>query len=85
MLFIHFISHVKTVLQSTSYINKVIPNVHYICTFGLLEGKSVNKFPIQRPQYGGTVHLFIGKEHSPRKSTFMTLICTYYPNRSIKD
>jgi hypothetical protein len=30
------------------YIDKVIHNVYYICTFGLLEGESVNAIPNQR-------------------------------------
>jgi hypothetical protein len=47
--------------------------------------KDVNTIPIQHEQYGGTIHLFIGSKHSPSKSTFMTLIPTYYPNTSIKD
>jgi hypothetical protein len=47
--------------------------------------KRVRTIPIQREQYDGTVHLFIGKEHNPSKSTFMTLIPTHYPNTSIKD
>jgi hypothetical protein len=37
MLFTHFISLVKTMFQSISYVNKVIQNVHYICIFALLE------------------------------------------------
>jgi hypothetical protein len=85
MSLIHFISNVKQYLESISYINKLIHNVHYICTFGLLEDKSVNAIPIQHEQYGGTVHLFIGMGHSPSKSTFMTVIHTHYPNTSIKD
>jgi hypothetical protein len=52
----------------------VIHNVYYICTFGLLEGKSTNAIPIQREQYDGTVHLFIGMGRSQSKSKFMTLI-----------
>jgi hypothetical protein len=35
---------------------------------------------IQREQYGGTVHLFIGTGHSPDKSTFITLTFTHYCN-----
>jgi hypothetical protein len=31
----------------------------------------------QREQYGGTVHLFIGKGHSPNKITFMPLITNH--------
>ena len=33
----------------------------------------------------GTVHLFIGKGRSPRKSTFMTLTSTHYSSTNIKD
>jgi hypothetical protein len=33
----HFISLVRTMLQSVLYINKVIQNTYYICTFDLLE------------------------------------------------
>jgi hypothetical protein len=32
---------------------------------------------IQREQYGGTVHLFIGMGHSPDKITYMSLITNY--------
>jgi hypothetical protein len=32
---------------------------------------------IQREQYGGTVHLFIGTRHSPDKITFMSLITNH--------
>jgi hypothetical protein len=35
---------------------------------------------IQREQYGGTVHLFIGKRRSSSKSTFMSLTFTYDRN-----
>jgi hypothetical protein len=35
---------------------------------------------IQREQYGGTVHLFIGTGHSPDKITFMSLTFTYNHN-----
>jgi hypothetical protein len=51
----------------------------------LLEGKSMNAVPIQREQYSGIVHLFIGTGRRPSKSTFMTLIHTHYPNTSIRD
>jgi hypothetical protein len=64
----HFILHVKTILSYILCIRKLIQNVYYICTFGLLEGKSANTTsPIQREQYGGNVHLFVGKGRSPRK------------------
>jgi hypothetical protein len=32
---------------------------------------------IQREQYGGTAHLFIGTGHSPDKITYMSLITNY--------
>jgi hypothetical protein len=38
------------------------------------------KLTIQREQYGATVHLFIGTERSPGKSTFMSLTFTYDHN-----
>jgi hypothetical protein len=86
MLNTHFISHVKPIIQCILYINKMIQSVYYICTFGLLEGKSANIVSqIQREQYEDTVHLFIGKRHSPSKSTFMTLISIHYSNTNIKD
>jgi hypothetical protein len=82
----YFTSYVKTILQFILCINKVIHNVYYICTFGLLKGKSANTpSPIQREQYGGTVHLFIDKRRNPSRSTFMTLISTHYSNTIIKD
>jgi hypothetical protein len=82
----HFTSHIKTILQSILSIIKVTQNVYYIYTFGLFEGKSTNTtFLVQREQYGGTVHLFIGKGHNPNKSTFMTLTSTHYSNTNIND
>jgi hypothetical protein len=71
--------------MSISYNGKVVHNLYYNYTFGLLEGESANTIPIQREHYGGTVHLFIGKGRNPSKSTFMTLICTHYPNTNIRD
>jgi hypothetical protein len=35
---------------------------------------------IQREQYGGIVHLFIGTGHSPEKITFVSLITNYNHN-----
>jgi hypothetical protein len=82
----HFISLVRAMSQSLLCINKVIQNTYYICTFGLLEGKSENTTSlIQREQYRDTVHLFIGKGRNLSKSTIMTLISTHYFNTSIKD
>jgi hypothetical protein len=46
----------------------------------LLEGKSKGAISIPPPQYGGIIHLFIGKRRSPSKSTFMTLTYTHNPN-----
>ena len=47
----------------------------YKYTFDLKEGKSTSvmqkQMPSQHPQYGGTVHLFIGTGHNPYKITFM--------------
>jgi hypothetical protein len=62
------------------YLDKEIHNVYYICTFGLLEGKSVNAIPIQHEQYKGIVHLFICMGRSPGKNTCMTLTYTHNPN-----
>ena len=39
----------------------------------------------QREQYGGTVHLFIGKGHSPNKITFMPLITNHDYDATIRD
>jgi hypothetical protein len=48
---------------------------NYKCTFGLERDENTSvtqkQMPSQRPQYGGTVHLFIGTGHSPYKITFM--------------
>jgi hypothetical protein len=35
---------------------------------------------IQREQYGGTVHLFIGMGHNPNKITSVSLITNYNYN-----
>jgi hypothetical protein len=52
-------------------------NLHYIDTFGLLEGADAGVIIIQCEQYNATVHLFIGTERSPGKITFMTFnICS---------
>jgi hypothetical protein len=55
-------------------------NLYYIDTFGLFEGDDARAITVQREQYGGTVHLFIGTGRSPSKNTFMALTCTYDPN-----
>jgi hypothetical protein len=57
-------------------------NRTYIITFGLIEGVDARAITVQREQYGGSVHLFIGMRHSLSKNTFMTL--TYSHNRDIK-
>jgi hypothetical protein len=54
--------------------------MYYINTFGLLEGADVRVNTIQHEQYSAIVHLFIGKGHSPGKSTFMSLTFTYDHN-----
>jgi hypothetical protein len=82
----HFISLVRTMLQYVLYINKMVQNTYYICTFGLLEGENANtSFPIQCERYGGIVHLFKGMGHSPRKSTIMSLIAMCCSNTKLKD
>jgi hypothetical protein len=47
MLIIHFISNVDNI-KIHLIIDKVIHKVHYIYTFGLFEGESVNAILIQR-------------------------------------
>jgi hypothetical protein len=51
--------------------------IHCVDTSGLLEGKSVNAVTIQREQYGGIVHLFIGNRTSSYDITFISLKNTY--------
>jgi hypothetical protein len=77
MSFTHFISNVQTILRYISGINKPIHNAHYIDTFGLFEGRCVNVIPIQREQYGGTVHLFIGNHTASYDITFISSKITY--------
>ena len=48
--------------------------------FGLFEGVDARAITIQREQYGGTVHLFIGTGRSPSKITFITSICIHNHN-----
>jgi hypothetical protein len=43
----------------------------------MFEGVDVRAVIIQREQYSGTVHLFIGTGCSPGKNTFMTLILVH--------
>jgi hypothetical protein len=50
-------------------------------TFDLFEGVDARAITIQREQYMGTIHLFIGTRRSPSKNIFMTLTCTH--NRNI--
>jgi hypothetical protein len=49
----------------------MVHNVHYIYTFGLFDGDDVRAITIQREQYGGTVHLFIGNRKASCVITFM--------------
>ena len=55
--------------------------LNHICTFGLTEGKGTSvtheRVPVQREQYRGIVHLFIGTGRSPVKITFMSLITNH--------
>jgi hypothetical protein len=48
---------------------------NYKCTFSLMESKGTivtrGRMLSQPEQYGSTVHLFIGKGHSPCRITFM--------------
>jgi hypothetical protein len=50
---------------------------YHVDTLGLFEGVDARAITIQREQYGGTVHLFIGTGRRPSKNTFMTLTCSY--------
>ena len=58
------------------YYGKIEIISNYKCTFGLKEGESTSVTQKQMsspcPQYGGTVHLFIGTGHNPYKITFMS-------------
>jgi hypothetical protein len=57
--------------------------LYIIDTFGLTEGENVGDawaITIQREQYGGIVHLFIGTGHSPDEITSMSLITNYNRN-----
>jgi hypothetical protein len=47
----------------------------------LFEGVDARAITIQREQYGGTIHLFIGMGRSSSENIFMTLICIH--NRNI--
>jgi hypothetical protein len=60
-------------------------NLYYNDTFNLFEGDDARAITIQREQYGGIVHLFIGTRRSPSKNTFMTSSYTYNSNKNIKD
>jgi hypothetical protein len=71
MPFIYLISNVQVILRYISDINKMTYNSQYIGTFGLLEGRDVNTIQIQREQYGGTVHLFIGNCTASYDITFL--------------
>jgi hypothetical protein len=57
--------------------------LYFIDTFGLTEGENVGDaraIKIQREQYEGTVHLFIGTGRSPDKITSMSLLTNYNHN-----
>jgi hypothetical protein len=49
----------------------------YNDTFGLFEGNNVRTITIQREQYGGTVHLFIGNRKALCVITSMPSTITY--------
>jgi hypothetical protein len=51
-----------------------------LITFGLIEDVDARAITIQRKQYKGTIHLFIGMERSLSKNTFMTFTCTHNCN-----
>jgi hypothetical protein len=59
---------------------KYYQSLHYIDTFSLFEGEDTRASTIQREQYGGTVHLFIGTRRGPSKNAFMTSTYIYNPN-----
>jgi hypothetical protein len=49
----------------------------YIDTFGLYEGDDARAITIQREQYGGTVHLFIGNGKGSYAISFMPSTITH--------
>ena len=51
--------------------------LYYIDTFGLFEGDDARAITIQREQYGGTIHLFIGNRKGSCAITFMPSMITY--------
>jgi hypothetical protein len=69
--------NIQTILRYISYINKLIHNAYYIDSFGFLEGKGMNANPIQRPPYGGTVHIFMGNRTASYDITFIPLKIIY--------
>jgi hypothetical protein len=63
--------------------NRCSQYLYIIDTFGLTEGENVGDagvITIQREQYRGTVHLFIGTRRSPDEITSMSLITIYDHN-----
>jgi hypothetical protein len=50
---------------------------HYQSTSSLFEGDDAKAITIQREQYGGTVHLFIGNDKDFCVITFMPSTITY--------
>jgi hypothetical protein len=49
----------------------------YIDTFDLFEGDNARAVTIQREQYGGTIHLFIGNSKGLYAITFMPSTITH--------
>jgi hypothetical protein len=60
-------------------------SLYYIDTFGLFEGDDARRITIQRDQYGGTVHLFIGNHTTLYVITFMPTTITYRVYKCHKD
>jgi hypothetical protein len=52
-------------------------NLYYNDTFGLFEGDDARAITIQREQYEGTVHLFIGNRKGSYAITFMPSTIAY--------
>jgi hypothetical protein len=52
-------------------------SLYYIDIFGLFEGDDARVITIQREQYGGIVHLFIGNHTSSYVIAFMPTTITY--------
>jgi hypothetical protein len=52
-------------------------NLYYIDTFDLFKGDGARAITIQREQYEGTIHLFIGNRKGSCAITFMPSTITY--------